>query len=324
MLETFGNRPTAFPPPELPDWESACRALDDQCRATPGEHAFVLEFLEPGKRPVKKVLLSLFCRATRLLGEDSDIRKLCGRWTDLHRFVLEQVLRNRDLPASPDRGDLFYRGHHQLPCTRETRERRAHEVERVLRKSDPILIIGDDDLQGIELARRGFTDITVIEIDPRLVDHIRRISESEGLGIRLVPEAVQNVPIAWARPYRAVLMDPPCNIRGLRVFLDGAFRLGVPGHEQFLFLHTHLLSYLREGYEELREMFHRNGYELVASRPAFNHYPIPRGPALILNLLLRFADPRIRSAPLRYFVSDFLLFRISQPEIRSRRGPSTS
>ena len=296
-------------PPDtgLPTWQTLVADLFEVCRQRPGAHQALLA--PPGG--LRQRFLSFSCRMTRLLPQGSDIRKLCEpNLHTLHRFVLEQVYRNVALSDVEERSTAWFFGpHHQLPCSAATLEDRVALVKRHVAFDQPLLIIGDDDMQSLRLAEEGFGDITTIEIDPVIAQRISDAAARRSLPIRVVCQSIDDAGDDLVRPYAAILIDPPCNPAGLAVFLDGARRLdaGLPGGR--LFLSTHFLSLGEDGYDGLRRSLADSGYQRVFYEPGFNRYPIPRASRVVLNAMLRAIVPGIAESPVRFFVSDLVVLQ---------------
>ncbi len=295
----------------LPTWEELLADLFEACQQSPGAHQAILAYTETTPGGWRHQLVLLGCRSSRLLPEGSDIRKICEPdWHTLHTFVLDQVYRNVTVKTVKDdeRSTAWFFGpHHQLPCSAATLDNRATLVKQHVALDQPVLIIGDDDMQSLRLAEEGFTDITTIEIDPVIAGLIRDGAAQRSLPIRVVCQSIDDVAADLLRPYAAILMDPPCNPQDLAVFLDGARRLNTGGASRKLFLNTHLLSYGEDGYNTLRRTLADDGYQRIDYQPAFNRYPVPRVSMAILNAMLRLAAPGIGKSPAHFFVSDLIV-----------------
>jgi hypothetical protein len=85
-----------------------------------------------------------------------------------------------------------------------------------------IIFLGDDDLTSIAAGLlRSSKEITVIDIDDRLLNLIGEISEQEGLNIRCVLHDLRDpLPPELINRYDVAFTDPPYTIEGLKLFLS--------------------------------------------------------------------------------------------------------
>jgi len=164
---------------------------------------------------------------------------------------------------SQRKGTYLYYG--QTPVLPECGVRRCVELTRRLGSRQRVLLIGDDDLLCLPLARMGH-HVTVLEIDPLLVEFLQRVAAQEKLKIAFHSQDVrQPVPAAWVGAFDAVMTDPMSYEPCLMAFLvRGVSALRTGGH-----LYTCLHPYARD-------VFHGVGNRLpvgvVDHLAAFNAY----------------------------------------------------
>jgi hypothetical protein len=274
-----------------------------------------------GKRPevneplqMRSALSAAVKFAASTLAGSSRLARLRS-WTaeELALFVLQQAyLNERASDEAQDSPGLLFGSHNQLPCTAATLKRRLVILAEHVPASAPILIIGDDDLQCIGLARLGYSDITVVEIDPVIVGHIRDISRQEKLGIRVECGNIQEIGTDLTREYRATLIDPPTDEIGLDAFVSGVFRLNATGSRNLLFLSTNPLSHQRHGYEQLRSVLNRH-FSLRERHTGINVYSIPRIPKALLNIGMQLAEPHLAVGRIRFYCADLFIFEGKEP-----------
>jgi hypothetical protein len=144
------------------------------------------------------------------------------KWMPLRNIVLEAHSWRRILHI-----DCW-----QLPALPETVARRAMAVHRG--GPDDVLLIGDDDLLSLPLAKLGHR-VWVVDIDRDLIDLIVRSAAHFGLRIGVVEhdlrrgglkEALANAGAPAA--FGAVVTDPVYSTRGLEVFAACAFDCTLP------------------------------------------------------------------------------------------------
>jgi len=85
-----------------------------------------------------------------------------------------------------------------------------------------VIFLGDDDLTSVATGLlRAARKIAVIDVDERLTDLIRDISEREGLGIECILHDLRDtLPVELRNGYDVVFTDPPYTIQGLRLFVS--------------------------------------------------------------------------------------------------------
>lgn len=292
----------------LPTWPELCDGIAAHCAGTP-DGPVLLPYLHPRARRLRRAVPAAVRAVARALPAGADLRRVVSASdADLSAFLVDQICRNADATGEDEEGSagLMFRPHNQLPCTAATLRRRVEAVRSYVGLESPVLIVGDDDLQSLALAAKGFSDITVVEIDEAVTREIATAAQAHAGAIAVIREDIGRIgPLS--RSFAAILMDPPVNLDGARAFLDGAMRAAGPG-ETTLFLNTHLLSYGEAGYGELLEVLGRHGFRALELRRAFSRYAIPRLPRTAVNALLRIVEPRIATR-VRFFVSDLVVLR---------------
>lgn len=111
----------------------------------------------------------------------------------------------------------------QAHATPETALRRAlYMLEEGDLAGRSVLFLGDDDLTSVAAALLGVARrLTVVDVDERLLDTIREISEKGGFGIQCVHHNLRNpLPESLVGEYDTFFTDPPYTPPGLRLFLS--------------------------------------------------------------------------------------------------------
>jgi hypothetical protein len=252
-------------------------------------------------------------------------------WNELVELYSEQVVRSRRFCDSPEAsvpgealpfsGEAFttiIRQHSQNPCTTVTVRRRVEKIRSLCKPEEPILVLGDDDFLSVALAEAGYRDVTALDIDRSLIRRLEQEAIRRGVVLKArVQDFLAPLPEELNHPYRLVVFDPMCTVEGVRFFMDAAIRLSAGNKDTCFFLHTHLMSLLRPGLQELRQDIENRGLEVTAFYPAFNVYPVAPGTQRLLKVLLGIMNglflksPALRSkdAVVQWFVSDALILR---------------
>lgn len=249
-------------------------------------------------------------------------------WDELVDIYADQVLRNFTLrkeiagtdlneddllPVSGIVGTKFVQPYHQLPCSRVTAVRRAKEARRLCSPNDPILLLGDDDLVCLELARSGFRKITVADIDMDLLTHIASEARARKYPIALCHCDVREEPPAdLVGRYKLVFLDPIYTVDGIRIFLDSALKAS-PDLDTLFFLSINLISLRRKGIAQVESLFEQHDLDIVKFYSGFNAYPLPRGMGTLINainkVVLRGALISDERPVISHLTSDGILLR---------------
>jgi hypothetical protein len=173
----------------------------------------------------------------------------------------------------------------QLPCTVESRQARA-DLLSAESKDIRILVLGDDDLLSVELARRGFRHVTVADCDEVLLQRIR----AETADCPTPPRVVQaDFRQGFDRELEAmdvVFLDPPYSIDGAKAFLRHAVRAaeGARASRIFLMINPGIFG---SRFSEITSVATGAGFRQTRHLPAFNSYPIGLFEATVLRLSWR-------------------------------------
>ena len=174
-----------------------------------------LEKVEALKGRPRKMLFE-FGRVVVHLFKDPSLRKFIhSSWEEVVDIIAAQVAENNlmrrqysfgDRTLSPMLEDELKEGNRkycQQPCTKITTKRRVEMASRFAEKDDPILVLGDDDLVGLELARNGFRRVSVLDIDLELITSIGRLAQSENLTLDLYQHDLNDpIPVKYLKDYK--------------------------------------------------------------------------------------------------------------------------
>lgn len=312
----------------LPQWDELT-ALDanDQDVAPIARECEVLG----AKRPA---LSYQFARlVVRWFLKDPSYRKfLHYGWSDIVKVLSTQIALNGKLSRDKqthslaktisDRNDnALVRPFSQFPCTRQTSERRVQWVETLVNRTSPLLLLGDDDLVSVELADAGFRDVTVIDICPKVLQEIERLTAHHEFKPKLARQDLASPPLELTRPYALVMCDPQYLFQGVELFVGAALKLTGYGQGTLLMLNVHLLSLTRPGLNQLNTWLKAQGFDQVDFKPGFNAYPVPRS---MRTLLSAFNKVVLRSkmlqeaASVSCFFSDSVLLK----KVRAGAAPA--
>jgi hypothetical protein len=143
---------------------------------------------------------------------------------------------------------VFWGGVGQCPVLPETALRRALLVGGAKRR---VLCFGDDDLVSLALAALGH-EVTVLDVDPQLLELIDGCAKARGLGVRTRRyDARDPVPVELGR-FDCFVSDPMSNRACFELFVSRALALLAPGGDGFVAVHpaaatlfTEIAAFLR-------------------------------------------------------------------------------
>jgi hypothetical protein len=207
---------------------------------------------------------------------------------NLWRFNDEQARKGLDGAATPEgsggraggraasalyqirRTAGLIRRFNQLPCTVGTRERRADLLVGLPEATTRILVLGDDDLLSVELARRGYAKVTVADCDEQLLGRIA----SETKDLETPPRIVRadfRQGFSAPEPADVVFLDPPYFLDGAQAFLRLAIQAAAPAARLYLMINPDIFG---GRFGEITGTAGRQSFKVVRHRPRFNAYPI--------------------------------------------------
>ncbi len=311
-------------PLSLPSWDELCAHTARKAR-TPEGRAFLAEVEELktapprfGYRVARKVV-------TTLLRDPFYQKFLTCTLGDIVDMLADQVVRNQEIekdastlptsaPLSDRAGTRIFRPYNQMPCTRGTAVRRVAKALELAQKDDPILLLGDDDLVSVELAAAGFTKVTAVDIDAKVLTEIEKLCKEQDLNVRRVEQDLSKpLPLSLYDDYKLVAFDPCYTIPSVQLFLDAGLELSRRSSGTHFFLSLHTMSLMRHGLPEFSQALSARGLDLVEFHQGFNAYPAPSRLKSLIHLVNKIV---IGSKTLAteghgfpFFLSDALLLR---------------
>ena len=244
-------------------------------------------------------------------------------------MMQDQAIANLQLHSETERGLLgsengsFSHHYSQQPCTKNTLRKRLAIAQQFCRKEDPVLLVGDDDYVGIELIDAGFTDVTSVDIDPKVCDSLRAYARKQGKNLRVLQHNLEKVaPLEYCRPYKLVFIDPMYSEAGLDLFLKGAFSFLNREVDTYFFLSFHILSTAKGDQLDLAAKLKSFDLKLHRVFPTFNSYPMAFRYRFLLSILIRSCIRTKAFAQLNYslshFFSDGLLLQVDGNRTKER------
>jgi hypothetical protein len=250
--------------------------------------------------------------------DPSYLKLLDTTWEEAIYLVFDQVIRAQQRDPSkavalPSNERHLNRRFVQLPCSKDTLERRVKLFEARYHRADPILILGDDDFFSLALVQSGFEDVTVLDIDQDLCLRIVEASRKLKLRLNVVAHNLENpLPSHLVRPYKVVFMDPIYSPDGIRLFLGSAVKCTDASQTEYLVC-VYLLSLFKNGNRRLAEILDELQLAVEEVHDAFNVYPLPKSLQrwiwIFNRVLVRSSFMFERGFGVPSFSSDLLILR---------------
>jgi len=168
------------------------------------------------------------------------------------------------------------RKYDQFTATIETTARRAslmnffEDVE-----GKKILFLGDDDFTSVAVANlRKASDITVLDIDNRILSSIGLISEKEKLNIKRANyDAGNQLPASFIQKFDVVFTDPPYTPEGMELFVSRAIQSLDPSNQSArIYLCYGNSDRAKERFLPVYEVFSSSGLMMRWIFDKFNRY----------------------------------------------------
>jgi predicted methyltransferase len=162
----------------------------------------------------------------------------------------------------------------QLPCDTGTQHRRADWFESKGWRESSILLLGDDDLVSIELARRGFERVHVVDCDRKVLAQIDHETKALQHKPNIIEADLASPNLNLEGPIDVICLDPPYNLVGARMFLRAAFDVAEETSDCELVMMINPLCFTQTRWQTLMNLIRQHGFELITHQPHFNSYPI--------------------------------------------------
>ena len=202
----------------------------------------------------------------------------------------------------------------QLPCDSQTRRKRIELISRLVKKDARILLLGDDDLVSVQLAKENFKNIHVADCDRALLETIHQHSVKFTYPPTLHEANFTNQKPDFP-PCQLILLDPANHIYSILDFSRVAINNQKNLKDALLMLMINPKLIGKKGMASVLNSMELAQYELIHLEPEFNTYPINTLQKITLHVFW-FTHLRKRlkisfSKPM-YFTSDCYLFKKNQ------------
>ncbi len=217
----------------------------------------------------------------------------------------------------------WIRPNFQLPCSYQTRLKRADWIEGRYAKDTPILLLGDDDLLSVELSARGFSNLTAADCDVQVLNSIRLATHRNACKPQIALGNFLDKNFLNETGAELVCIDPPYNLKWSHVFIEQALRsAGTSETRQvdiILMLNPNCISSKERS--QLWEVFAKQGFHMSEQISRFNSYPLRGISRSSLRLAIRLALGA-ESLPNKdlHFASDLFLFERQKIDLEKTKS----
>ncbi len=167
------------------------------------------------------------------------------------------------------------RSYGQLPCTIKSIQSRVSIISSKVAKDSSILILGDDDALSVALAREGFTDITVFEIDEKIVKKLQStLRDFPNTKHKVIQQDIfKETHSEFIRHYDLVAFDPWYAVDGVEAFIKCALK--TCENVNPIIVLSFNCGALLEKFSELESYLRKVDYGIRTWSPLLNTYPMP-------------------------------------------------
>ena len=216
-------------------------------------------------------------------------------WEDLRRLYSVQLGRSHQASLDPNQTSHYQkvcglggesRELGQQPCTISSIEKRVEIIEKSIKKNEPILIIGDDDALSVALAKKGFKDLTILEIDEKIVKTLKAVlSNYPSTHATVVQQDIfKDTPAELYRSYSLITFDPWYSLDGVEAFSKCWMKIN--SRPDPIIILSFNLGALLADYERIFLWLSGMDYNVTDWYPLANTYPAPRS----LRMTLKWAE----------------------------------
>ncbi len=205
----------------------------------------------------------------------------------------------------------FTNRYNQLPCDLLTRKKRINWILELVKKNAEILLLGDDDLVSVELARENFSRVHVADCDRALLETIHHFSEGFSHQPTLhEADFTRHDPKIPA--CSLVLLDPANHVDSVLDFGRVAIKNQSSLEQGFLMIMINPILIGDKGVGIFLSAMKAAHYELVKCEPEFNFYPVNLIQKLTMRIFWYIHLKKTINFPLQdphFFTSDCYLFQ---------------
>lgn len=252
----------SFRPLHFPSWLEVCGMLTSMTQLYPS-WAMELANRKSGYPQFQRAraLVRLICKWTNHPGYDQAVQSTAPELGLILAHLVE-ASRRHATEVAPNRSSVVLTNHlrefHQLPCTEGSALRKACRIQTLAGPTDPILLLGDDDLVGLQLEKMGYSHVTVVDIDERVLAMYGRSSRVAVFKHDLRMALPSNLQSA----YRVVAFDPPYLHQWFKIFLEAAYFAARKDQTASLFCSLNLSILFPHGLDRLRSCTESLGLKL--------------------------------------------------------------
>lgn len=179
----------------------------------------------------------------------------------------------------------FIQNYNQLPCTIETRKKRADLLEKNGFRDKEVLLMGDDDLVSVELALRNFKHVTVLDCDKNLLNKLKILTSEAKFPINFFHiDLNHGIPNYLNKLFDVICFDPPQNSKDLDIFLHSTFKAIKYSNSSF-FMMVNSSAIGEKELSKIIKFINNSGFYEHNKIEFFNCYPLNKGQSILLSFI---------------------------------------
>lgn len=259
---------------------------------------------------ISNLFLDLLSKTLRLFFRSRTINHILSLTNNEKKEFLTKIISENKKYHDSDRHEFlnnnsykFIQEFNQLPCTLDTRKKRADLLEKNGFRDKQILLMGDDDLLSVELAARNFKYVTVLDCDSNLIDKLKILTNESKFPISFLHIDLNHIlPNYLSNLFDVVCFDPPQNSKDLNIFIESALKtIKLSNSCFYMMINTAAIGEKNLAY--IMQIIKLRGFKETNKIEFFNCYPLNRGQSLLLSFISRFL--RIDSNERKYIQCKF-------------------
>lgn len=270
---------------------------------------------------ITKVFLVILSKVLSLFFRSRTIRHILSLTNDEKKEFLVKIINENQKYIEQEKQEStsnnsfkFVQNYNQLPCTIETRKKRADLLEKNGFRDKQILLMGDDDLLSVELAARNFKHVTVLDCDHSLLNKLKILTNEVKYPINYFHiDLYHGIPNYLNNLFDVVCFDPPQNSKDLNIFIESALK-AIKYNDSRLYMMINTSALGQKNFNNISDIISAKGFKATNKFEFFNCYPLNKGQSLLLSFVSRFLNGKMNSnkyVNCKYYFTDCYEFKYS-------------
>ncbi len=276
---------------------------------------------------ISKIFLVILSKVLSLFFRSRTIRHILSLTNDEKKDFLVKIINENKKYVEQEKQELssnnsfkFVQNYNQLPCTIETRKKRADLLEKNGYRDKQILLMGDDDLLSVELAARNFRHVTVLDCDHSLLNKLKILTHEAKYPVNFFHiDLYHGIPNYLNNLFDVVCFDPPQNSKDLNIFIESSFK-AIKYYDSRLYMMINTSALGQKNFNNMSNIIAANGFKETNKYEYFNCYPLNKGQSFLLTFVSQFLKADLHSnkkVNCKYYFTDCYEFKYSSQNNQS-------